>query len=81
MGSLAYLPMCLVNPLSRIVPWCALNFIILLCLMPDDFTRQGESAGAEWVTENFYNNLSIKLKFVISFPISNLLTTCRKNFS
>jgi hypothetical protein len=30
-----------VNPLSRIVPY----FIILLCLTPDDFTRQAESAG------------------------------------
>jgi hypothetical protein len=30
------------NPLSRIAPY----FIILLCLMPDDFTRQVESAGA-----------------------------------
>jgi hypothetical protein len=24
-------------------------FIILLCLMPDDFTRQGESAATQWV--------------------------------
>jgi hypothetical protein len=31
-----------VNPLSRIAPY----FIILLCLMPDDFTRQIEGAGA-----------------------------------
>jgi hypothetical protein len=31
-----------VNPLSCIVPY----FIILLCLTPDYFTRQGESAGA-----------------------------------
>jgi hypothetical protein len=35
------------NPLSRIRPY----FIILLCLMPDDFTRQGESACAEWVKQ------------------------------
>jgi hypothetical protein len=28
----------------------ALYFIILLCLMPDDFTCQEESAGTEWVT-------------------------------
>jgi hypothetical protein len=32
----------LINPLSRIVPY----FIILLCLAPDDFTCQGESAVA-----------------------------------
>jgi hypothetical protein len=24
-------------------------FIILLCLTPDGFTRQGESAGTQWV--------------------------------
>jgi hypothetical protein len=24
-------------------------FIILLCLTPDDFTRQGESAATQWV--------------------------------
>jgi hypothetical protein len=24
-------------------------FIILLCLMADDFTHQGESAGGQWV--------------------------------
>jgi hypothetical protein len=30
------------NPLSCIVPY----FIILFCLTADDFTRQGESAGA-----------------------------------
>jgi hypothetical protein len=34
MGQLAYLPMCLVNPLSHIAPY----FIILLCT-PDDFIR------------------------------------------
>jgi hypothetical protein len=31
-----------VNRLSRTAPY----FITLLCLMPDDFTRQVESAGA-----------------------------------
>ena len=30
------------NPLTHIAPY----FIILLCLTPDDFARQGESAGA-----------------------------------
>ena len=24
-------------------------FIILLCLMPEDFTHQGESAATQWV--------------------------------
>jgi hypothetical protein len=31
-------------------------FIILLCLMPDNFTHQGESGGAQWV------NVKVKLK-------------------
>ena len=26
-------------------------FIILLCLMPDDFTHQGESAATQWVPQ------------------------------
>jgi hypothetical protein len=37
--------MCLVNPWSRIAPY----FIILLCLTPDNFTHQGESAATHWV--------------------------------
>jgi hypothetical protein len=28
-------------------------FIILLCLTPDDFTRQGESATTQWVKKVF----------------------------
>jgi hypothetical protein len=31
-----------INPLSRIAPY----FITLLCLMADDFTHRGQSAGA-----------------------------------
>jgi hypothetical protein len=31
----------------------ALYFIILLCLTPDDFTRQGESAATQWVNMSF----------------------------
>ena len=31
-------------------------FIILLCLMPDNFTHQRESGGAQWV------NVKVKLK-------------------
>jgi hypothetical protein len=27
-------------------------FIILICLMPDDYTRQGESAATQWVNNN-----------------------------
>jgi hypothetical protein len=34
-----------INPLRPDVP----HFIILFCLTAEDFTRQGESAGAEWV--------------------------------
>ena len=34
-----------INPLSG----NALHFFILLCLTPDDFTRQGESAATQWV--------------------------------
>ena len=29
----------------------ALYFIILLCLIPDDFTGQGESTGVVWVNQ------------------------------
>ena len=28
-------------------------FIILLCLTPDNFTRQGESAATQWVKSSF----------------------------
>jgi hypothetical protein len=35
----------LINPLSGNAPY----FVILLCLMPDDFTRQGENAATQWV--------------------------------
>ena len=28
------------------------HFIILLCLMPDDFTRQGESAATQCVKQS-----------------------------
>ena len=27
------------------------GFVILLCLTPDYFTRQGESAGSQWVNQ------------------------------
>jgi hypothetical protein len=37
-----------INPLSGNAPRCT-YFIILLCLMPDDFTHQGESAATQWV--------------------------------
>ena len=41
---------------SYIVPYYVPYFIILLCLMPDDFTHQGRSAGAQcqWVKFNFF---------------------------
>jgi hypothetical protein len=35
------------HPLSGNAPY----FIILFCLTPDDFTRQGESAATQWVNE------------------------------
>jgi hypothetical protein len=35
------------NPLSG----NASHFIILLCLMSDDFTHQGESAATQWVNQ------------------------------
>jgi hypothetical protein len=35
-----------INPLSRIVRLDTAYFIILLCLTPDNFTHQGEIAGA-----------------------------------
>jgi hypothetical protein len=37
-----------VNHLSGNAPYVLL-IIILLCLMPDNFTRQGESAATQWV--------------------------------
>ena len=37
------------NPLSGNVPY----FIILLCLMPDNFTRQRESVATQWVKQSF----------------------------
>ena len=39
------------NPLSIAVDPDALFFIILLCLMPADFTHQGESAATQWVNQ------------------------------
>jgi hypothetical protein len=36
-----------------VMPSCTLYyFIILLCLTPDDFTRQGESTATQWVKMN-----------------------------
>ena len=40
-----YLLCIILTPLSCTVPY----FIILLCLMPDDFTCQGESAAIQWI--------------------------------
>jgi hypothetical protein len=37
----------LINPLSDNAPY----FVILLCLTPDDFTHQGESAATQWVNQ------------------------------
>jgi hypothetical protein len=34
-----------VNPLSGNAP----HFIILLCLMPDNFAREGENVATQWV--------------------------------
>jgi hypothetical protein len=31
-------------------------FIILLCLMPDDFTCQGESAATQWVIKTKFSS-------------------------
>jgi hypothetical protein len=40
--------LCCINALHRNVPY----FVMLLCLMPDDFTCHGESAAAELVDSN-----------------------------
>jgi hypothetical protein len=45
MGQSDYLPMHPVNLLNGNAPY----FIILLCLTPDYFTHQGESAAIQWV--------------------------------
>ena len=39
------------------------HFIILLCLTPDDFTCQGENAGAQWVN---YIRKKLKINVVLS---------------
>jgi hypothetical protein len=44
------LPGFIINPLSGNAPW----FSILLCLTPDDFTRQVESAATHWVKKKKY---------------------------
>jgi hypothetical protein len=41
-----------INPLSCILPWCT-YVVILLCLTPDDFTNQGESAGVNGLTGSY----------------------------
>ena len=38
-------------------------FIILLCLMPDDFTHQGESVATQWVNQTI---------FQIMYPVNPL---------
>ena len=41
-----------INPLSSNAPKCALlYYCILLCLTPDYFTPQGESANTQWVNQ------------------------------
>jgi hypothetical protein len=45
LNGLIKLPMHPVNPLSGNVPY----FIILHCLMPGNFTHQGESVAIQWV--------------------------------
>ena len=32
-------------------------FIILLCLTPDDFTRQGKSVATQWVDQTIYQSI------------------------
>jgi hypothetical protein len=43
-----YLDIKVFSPLSCIAYQCALLYF-LLCLPPDDYTRQLESAGGQWV--------------------------------
>jgi hypothetical protein len=62
-------------------------FIILLCLMPDDFTRQGESAATQWVNQTIcpvpmhpscYNPLSdnaLRCALLYYFTMSNVHQT------
>ena len=38
-------------------------YIILLCLTPDDFIRQGESAATHWVKETIQYNTDMILYF------------------
>jgi hypothetical protein len=41
------------------LPQCDL-LIVLLCLTSEDFTRQGENVGAQWVKRNLVHAFSIK---------------------
>jgi hypothetical protein len=45
-------------------------FIILLCLTPDDFTCQGESAVSQWVNQHSVNPLSSAAPFIILFCLT-----------
>jgi hypothetical protein len=45
-----------VNPLSDNAPY----FIILSCLTPDKFTRQGESAATQWVKHEMKSIIETK---------------------
>jgi hypothetical protein len=53
--------------LSGNAPRCALLYIILLCLMPHDFTCQGESAAIQWVNKLRHSKTYfVKLEFEMS---------------
>jgi hypothetical protein len=41
-------------------------FIILLCLMPDNLTGQGETSGAQWVS-TFFHPANRPIDFAKSF--------------
>jgi hypothetical protein len=54
-------------------------FIILLCLMPDDFTHQGESAATQWVNitilcvQTFIVTKIMKSSWLFAMDSKNLL--------
>ena len=46
-------------------------FSILVCLMPDNFTSQGESAPTQWVNMNDRNGFYLYYIMLIAVNIAN----------
>jgi hypothetical protein len=64
-----------VNPLSGNAPY----FIILRCLMPDDFTHQVESAATQWVKAPD-GQMRIRVQVITATPACVWLFTSSSSF-